>query len=125
MMKFKAERDRRAQPRFVTPPMLHGVAVRVIGTDRTFSRQGHAYNLSLSGALIEVDAPIAPGAEVAMILELPLGANVRATGRIVRLCDVDEPGPSRIAITFSGFATSQGRVMLREYLSGPSLRRCA
>lgn len=122
--------ERREYPRYVTPPMYHGVTVRVL-SEQLLELEGHAYNLSRGGAQIELDVEIEPGAEVAVSLLLPgddaseAPGGIFAFGRIVWLTDTDEPGPARMAVAFTEFPRANDIARFHRYLSRAPLKMAA
>lgn len=79
---------------------------------------GHAYDLSLSGVRFELDGPLAEGTRVDVTLELPgaRAATVTASGKIVRMHDIDDIPPIRMAVQFDSFASPRDRQDLAYYL---------
>jgi len=82
--------------------------LRRSGESEYFS-EGHAYDLSEGGVRFEIDAPLPPGeiVDVELIVPGSIGAAVHATGRIARLHDPDELGPTRMAICFTSVQEPQ------------------
>lgn len=119
--------------------MYHALTVRVTQNEDEWIHRGHAYNLSLGGAQIELDDRIDPGAKIAVRIHLPRrfdqplgltddgGGDVHAIGKVVWAAepDPDEPGASRMAVAFTRFVRPVDWPRLRRYLNQDSLRRAA
>jgi hypothetical protein len=125
--------DRRRFDRFLLNPCYTPVTVcRVIGNRRPL--QGHSYDICEGGVQFEVDHPIKPGTEVVIQITLPadgsepagapeVGRTVVAYGNVVWV-DNSEPGPVRMAATFSRFNEGDHeRLMAR--LGRRQMRRAA
>lgn len=126
--------NRRRFDRFLLNPGYTPVAVRTLD-EGTFAHKGHSYDISEGGVQFEVDRAIKPGTPVALRITLPIdprdpdsttlkGRQVIAYGNIVWL-DESEPGPVRMAATFSRFARPGDRERLLGRLSRRLLRRAA
>ncbi len=119
-----SQAESRAFPRLKIPAMYTLLRARPAGTDR-FIWTGYIYDISLSGMRFELDNPVEPGTKLDVRGMLP-GANqitFRATGRVVRYHDEpDEPGPVRMALTFSQFRSDLDELRLSTYLCTSSLR---
>ncbi|CAG0999193.1 hypothetical protein PHYC_02761 [Phycisphaerales bacterium] len=110
--------NRRRHERLAVPPMYTPVAVRLMN-EQKFTREGHSYDVSEGGVQFELDEAIAPGTTVAVRIELPnsFGADpeaareVYAVGNVVWVDD-SEPGPVRLAVVFTRFASEQDREAL-------------
>ncbi|MBL0927859.1 MAG: PilZ domain-containing protein [Phycisphaerales bacterium] len=123
-MNRRAGSERRKHPRFVMPSMYTSVAVRPLDSER-FLWTGHAYDLSEGGMRFELDQPIAPGTRVAIRIQLPGSASLRAADRRpiyvfanvvwVEQDDLDQAGPVRMACVFSRFVQpgDQERLLAR------------
>lgn len=104
--------NRRRHPRYVLPSMYTAIAVRPLDSDK-FLWEGHAYDISEGGMRFEIDRAIAPGTPVAIRIQLPGAANMRASERrpvyvfanVVWLeeDDLDMGGPIRMACVFTQF----------------------
>ncbi|QNN24232.1 hypothetical protein HED60_18800 [Planctomycetales bacterium ZRK34] len=107
--------EQRRYDRHDLPAAYAGVRVRRPGRQR-FTLRGHAYDISLGGAQIELDHTLTPGDKVDVELSLPgrRVATVLATARIIRLCGCDEPGPARMGLRFIEMAD---RAALADYLN--------
>ncbi len=88
---------------------------------------GHIYDICEAGVRIELDEPLEPGESVELELELP-GApgGVEASADVVWIHDaLDDPGPRRMALRFTGFAGRGDRDRLTRYLTTSPSRRAA
>src|SRR5437868_12993565 len=103
--------NRRQHERLPVAPMYSHVAVSVPGYEDVL--EGHSYDVSIGGVQIELDEPIAPGTQVSLQLVLPYTGMIRladderivsVVGNVVWI-DESEPGPVRLAIAFSKFAS--------------------
>lgn len=94
--------EQRRHDRRDLPAAYAGVRIRRPGRQR-FTLRGHAYDISLGGAQIELDHGLVPGDKVGVELTLPGRdtATVQALARVVRLCDVDPMGPVRMGLRFT------------------------
>lgn len=119
--------DRRQHERFVLPHMYTGITVMHGAGMRLEQYDGHAYDISESGIRFELDVPLSPGEAVSFQLELPAGGGmVNGTGQIVRLFDeLDDPGPRRMALAVTRYATSDDRDRLLRLFSSGRLHRAA
>lgn len=116
--------DARAYPRLRIPAMYTLLRARPAGRER-FIWTGYIYDISLNGMRFELDHALEPGAELEVRGMLP-GANqitFRAAGRVVRIHDdPDEPGPVRMAMTFTHFYSDLDELRLNTYLSTTGLK---
>lgn len=108
--------------------MYTPVAVRLLG-ESEFSRDGHCYDVSESGVQFELDEPLPPGTPVEVRLELPGDIDdhqrpVRALANIVWQ-DQSEPGPTRMAATFTRFSNMADRQRLFARITSGQLVRAA
>ncbi len=101
--------NRRVFERFMLNKGYTGAAVRLLPDENEFTREGHVYDISEGGICFELDEPLEPGARVSMRIELPNNCGDRGpdpfvlvTGNIV-WCDLDEPGPSLMALAITRF----------------------
>ena len=87
---------------------------------------GHSYDISEGGVQFELDYPIVPGTPVSIEIKLPGPGEqaIAAYGNIVWMDD-SEPGPVRMAMTFSGFAHERDRERLLEQVMGRGARKAA
>jgi len=124
--------NRRQFERFVLQPMYTRVALRRLVED-TFTREGHIHNASEGGLMFELDDPIEPGTPVAVQIHLPglhndigPGRAVFALGTIVWVADdLEEPGPVRMAVSFTRFARAGDRDRLVRQLASGRYARAA
>ncbi len=126
--------DRRQHPRFAVTPSYTQTRVRLLSED-SFTRVGHAYDISEGGIRFEMDVPIEPGTPVAMEIMLPERAGSMMTidgpGRAVYLlgnivwCDVDEPGPAQMALVVTRFARAGDRDRLMSRITTGAYARVA
>jgi hypothetical protein len=123
--------NRRQHERYEVAPMYTHVGVTVAGAREPFA--GHSYDVSEGGVQLELDDVIEPGTPVSIELVLPFVGGlrladeeriVRVTGNVVWVDD-SEPGPVRLAVAFTKFASEADRVRLLNQLSGRSARRAA
>lgn len=110
--------------------MYSHVAVTLPGGERML---GHSYDVSEGGVQIELDDVIEPGTAVEIELVLPYTGMlrladddrvVRVTGNIV-WADDSEPGPVRLAVAFSRFASAEDRTRLLEQIVCRRMLRAA
>ncbi|MEM7680629.1 MAG: PilZ domain-containing protein [Planctomycetota bacterium] len=110
--------DHRAEPRLPLPAMYCELRARA-GAQRPYELTGHIYDLSLSGLRFELDEALPAGASMDVRITLP-GAEpvtVKASASVVRQAsEQDEPGPCRLAATFTRFRTPMDRERLSGYL---------
>lgn len=110
--------NRRRHERLAVPPMYTPVSVRLLSEEK-FTRDGHSYDVSEGGVQFELDEAIAPGTTVAIRIELPnsfgndpqAAREVYAVGNVV-WADESEPGPVRLAVAFTRFASEEDREAL-------------
>jgi hypothetical protein len=119
--------DQRRSPRFRLEPGCAGVTVQRVEGMALHTLEGHAYDISLSGARIELDRPLELGERVALCLRLPGEANsVFASGRVVWIHDdEDDPAARRMAVQFTRFLADEDRQRLLRFMGGESRRRAA
>jgi c-di-GMP-binding flagellar brake protein YcgR len=122
MSNIKNSFNRRAFERYRLTPMYAGVTARTNELDL----QGHVYDISEGGARIELDEALPPGQQLQVKLALPgMAAQVAASAEVVWVNDqIDDPGPRRMALRFSGFGSTRDRARLIHYL-GHGLDRVA
>ncbi len=118
--------NRRRHERFVLPPMYTPVTVRLGARQE---REGHCYDVSEGGVQFELDQPIDLGTAVEIKFEFPgkddeSARTVRAFGNIVWIDD-SEPGPVRMAATFTRFAHAVDRERLFTRITSGQLARAA
>ncbi|MEL7473165.1 MAG: PilZ domain-containing protein [Planctomycetota bacterium] len=119
--------DRRRHARFMLRPMYHFVRVRPLDRDE-YALDGHAYDVSESGARFELDRPIAPGTPIALELHLPglgvpgthdigPGRAIYVIGNVIWLDDDEvDVGPTRMAVAFTRFCRANDRDRLLRQL---------
>ena len=122
--------NRRRHERFSLPPMYTAVTVQVIGEPKT-RLSGHCYDISEGGVQFELDNALPNGTPVQLTIELPRSGDasesrgdVRVIGNVVWK-DESEPGPVRMAATFSRFTDAQDKDRLFRHISGGHLTRAA
>lgn len=83
--------------------------------------KGHAYDVSLGGIRIELDAPLEAGEYVRVDLRLPRFHDqpIKVAGRAIRFCDPDELGPIRMGIMFTQFDSLADYEKLAHQLGEP------
>lgn len=118
--------NRRASDRFRLHPMYTRVVVSpaagaaggAAGLVAACPLEGHAYNISATGVRFELDEALPLGAAVDLELFLPGDSRtVRASGRVVRIFESDDdPGPRRMAVHFSDFASAADRARLERQI---------
>jgi hypothetical protein len=123
--------NRRRFERFVLPVMYTPIRVKTPMSGPAM--EGHAYDVSEGGVQFELDHAVKPGtsATVAIVLPAdpaaPLNESERtviAVGNVVWLDD-SEPGPVRMALAFTKFASQADRDRLMRQIFGGRLRRAA
>ena len=123
--------NRRRHERFKLQPMYTSVAVqRVEQKDHRFNIEqmmGHAYDLSESGARIEVDEPLNVGEQLAMSVSLPgEQRGIYMSAEVVRVYEEeDDPGPRRAGVQFMDFLSPHDRQRLMEYIGDDVIRQAA
>jgi hypothetical protein len=123
--------NRRQHERYQVAPMYTHVEVKVAGACEPFA--GHSYDVSEGGVQIELDDMIDPGTPVSLELVLPYAGGVRVPDaeRIIRVtgnvvwADDSEPGPVRLAVAFTRFASEMDRARLINQLNSRAVRRAA
>jgi len=124
--------NRRRYERLSVPPMYTPVAVRPVLESGPAS-DGHTYDLSEGGLQFELDHAICPGTPVIVKMELPrsFGADAEADRRDVVAfgnvvwADDSEPGPVRMAVVFTKFASEGDRQRLLERIRRVAKSRAA
>jgi len=99
---------------------------------KNFDNEGHVYDISEGGVRFELDEPLVPGMPVSLRIVLPGGdASSRDQGVLVHASvvwvddDQDEPGPVRMAASFTRFAHAADREKLMKQLSSGRFARAA
>lgn len=125
-MPLKIQPNRRRDPRLTLQPMYTSVRARPRGRSRR-AFQGHVYDISRSGARIELDQPLKVGSTVHLTMRLPAaGGAINAAARIVwRHDEHDDPGPRRMAVCFTEFKSKADRARLLEVLSAAEFKAAA
>jgi len=123
---------RRRHARFLTLPAYTPVALRTLDTT-AFDLHGHAYNVSESGVMFELDRGIDPGTPVALQITMPRsvrgqdqgpGRSIFVMGNVIWLDD-SEPGPARMAVAITSFARAGDRERLLNALNSGKLAKAA
>lgn len=119
--------ERRRHERHRLEPMYTAVSIQRVEGMVVQTMEGHAYDISLGGARIELDEPMNAGDRVALSLRLPGELTcVYVCGRVIWVNDDDDdPGPRRLAVQFTRFLTDDDRTRLLRYMSATSTRRAA
>ncbi len=115
--------EARTNPRLRLPAMYTLLRVRPVGHQR-YRWTGHIYDISESGMRFELDTPLPAGSEVEVRGMLPGSQQVtfHASGKIVRLHDPEEVGPTRMGMTFTRFNHDIDRKRLNIYLNEAARR---
>lgn len=124
--------NRRQFERFTLAPMYTPITARLLDSEE-FTLEGHAYNISEGGVRFELDQPIAPGTQVALQITLPPGqaGDDPGPGRSVFVfanivwIDDEDPGPVRMAATFTRFARLGDKERLIRTISSGRYTRAA
>ena len=118
-------RNARAFPRLQLPAMYTLVRVRT-PDDSRYRWTGYIYDISEGGMRLEIDDELPAGTTVCLRAMLPGSEQTvfRATGTIVRIHD-NEPGPVRMAVAFTEFASPSDRLALQSYLNDQMAQRAA
>lgn len=126
-MALPSQSNRRQHERFHLEPGYASVAVQRVEGMTLQTLEGHAYDISVSGARIELDQPLQLGERIAMCLSLPGEANsIFVSGRVVWAHDdEDDPGARRMAVEFTRFLAPEDRARLLRYVGGRSGRQAA
>ncbi|MEO0484008.1 MAG: PilZ domain-containing protein [Planctomycetota bacterium] len=115
--------NRRGHERFMLRPAYSLVRVRPLDRDE-YAFEGHAYDVSETGARFELDQPIDPGTPVALELHMPglgipgtpdigPGRAIYVIGNVVWADEDDvESGPCRMAVAFTRFCRAEDRERL-------------
>ncbi|MFG0245766.1 MAG: PilZ domain-containing protein [Phycisphaerales bacterium JB052] len=121
--------NRRIHERFLLQPGYTAASVRLHPKEREFTREGHVYDISEGGIRFELDHPIELGSTISMRIQLPSNCQeagpdhcVYVTGNVI-WCDLDEPGPSKMAMAITRFDRQGDKArMLRSLTSKRYLR---
>jgi Tfp pilus assembly protein PilZ len=116
--------NQRQHERFSLTPMY--TAVTVTAPDGEVF-EGHAYDISIGGARLEIDRALLIGDEVSVAFELPGWPEpVHASGPVVWVNDdQDDPGPRRMALRFTAFASGADLKRLVRYVGSGMVYRAA
>jgi c-di-GMP-binding flagellar brake protein YcgR len=122
--------EQRLHDRHAVSPMYTPVTVQRIESNddahRFVTHEGHAYDISLGGARIELDQAPTIGEKLALHVQLPAGPQFFVTASVIWVNDeTDDPGPRRFAVQFRNFVSERDREDLRRYLSDHPVRRAA
>lgn len=126
--------ENRQHERFRVAPMYTPVTLRTIDNPNR-AYEGHAYNVSEGGLQFELDEAIDAGTPVTIELTLPLGEGevwdgvsdlpvVTIQGNVV-WTDEEEPGPVRMAMIFTRFASQIERELVSSRVLGKKFRKAA
>lgn len=126
------DHNRRQHERFALAPMYTPIMARLLENEE-YTLEGHAYNISEGGVQFELDHPVAPGTTIALQITLPVGAasDDIGPGRSVFVfanvvwTDDEEPGPVRMAATFTRFARLGDQERLARLISAGRYARAA
>jgi len=126
-MNAAGRKEQRRHERIRLSPMYTNVTVQRVDGLYLRSIEGHAYDISESGARIELDEAIEPGERVAMCLRLPGSTtSIFASGRVIwKHDDEDDPGARRMAVQFTRFLNVDDRARLVRYLGSSGKRLAA
>lgn len=115
--------EARSTQRLRLPAMYTLLRVRHVG-DQRYRWTGHIYDISESGMRFELDTPLPAGTEVEVRGMLPGSHQVtfHAAGRIVRMHDDEEVGPTRMGMTFTKFNHDIDRQRLNIYLNHSGMK---
>jgi hypothetical protein len=114
--------NRRRHDRYLVDPGYTPVAVR-LPDDEHFSLSGHAYDISEGGCCFELDVQLEPGARIDLKITIP-GREVAehepreatAVANVIRIGDIDDPGPVTHAAAFHRFTSEVEKEALMEAL---------
>jgi hypothetical protein len=117
-------RNRRRFERFAVQPMYSTVIATPAQWARSVGLHGHVYDISAAGVRVELDQQLPLGQPVAMKIGLPgARAEIGVSGEVVWVhSDEDDPGPKRMAMQFTDFASQADEDCLQTYLSQASRR---
>lgn len=119
--------NRRRHERFCLVPMYTSVTARTSDQNTECELAGHAYDISESGARIELDCDFPTGETLELHFSFPSEHfDIHAKANVVRLFDEDDdPGPRRMGVEFTNFDSEADRQRLLRYLGGKHLLRAA
>ena len=115
--------EARSNPRLMLPAMYTLLRVRHVG-DQRYRWTGHIYDISETGMRFELDTPLPAGTEVEVrgMLQGTQQVTFHAAGRIVRMHDDEEVGPTRMGMTFTRFNHDIDRQRLNIYLNHSGMK---
>ena len=102
--------------------MYSEISVRPVGGETgenpEEARCGHVYDISEGGLRLELDEAMEMGEQLAVDVRLPgEDGSWGMTAAVVWVNDeIDDPGPRRMALEFSGFSSEQDHRRLVQYL---------
>jgi hypothetical protein len=119
-------RNRRVHERRSVSAMYSAVEAKPIGGFGP-TANGHVYDVSLGGARIELDDPVAPGTDLQLALHLPAESKaIRVIGTVTRVFDADDdPICRRAGVRFVSFQDPADEVRLRRFLGEDAVRAAA
>ena len=122
--------NRRRHERFCLVPMYTSVTARTgatAGQDPDCDLTGHAYDISESGARIELDNVLPTGESLDLHFSFPAEQfDIHTKANVVRLFEIDDdPGPRRMGVEFTGFRSDLDRQRLLNWLGRKQLLRAA
>jgi hypothetical protein len=116
--------NQRQFERFALAPMYTAIEVTTANGDLV---EGHAYDISVAGARMELDRVLAPGEDVTAIVSLPGWTGpIHVCGSIVWVNDGDDdPAARRMAMRFTSFESSDDLARLVNFLGSGMVYRAA
>lgn len=119
--------NRRECQRLKLPAMYTSVLVEPKPDMDGATLSGHAYDISESGVRIELDEPLNVGQPVKLHLGLPGNdQQISAAANVVWVNEIeDDPGPRRMALRFTEFASPADYARLADYLDSGAARLAA
>ena len=113
----------RREQRYALTPGYCGVAVR--RPDSGEVMHGHAYDISVIGARIELDERLIVGEQVQLWIDFG-GSRVSAQAKVVwQFDDVEDPGPVRMALDFADGLSEADRTRLLAHIVNVGILRAA
>lgn len=118
--------DRRRHERRTVPAMYSSVEAKPLAGSAP-AALGHVYDVSLGGVRIDLDEPLVPGTDVALVLHLPAEPQgIHVTGTVTRVFDPDDdPICRRAGIRFKDFDAPADESRLRRFLGASPGRLAA
>ena len=130
-MRSQPRVNRRIHERFLLQPGYTGASVRLHPDELDFTREGHVYDISEGGIRFELDQPIELGSTISMRIDLPNNCQdpgpdhcVFVTGNVI-WCDLDEPGPSKMAMAITRFDREGDKIRMLKALTSKRYLRAA